>query len=107
MHPTTVINIRDAPDGWQGDELYVYVGRQNPRYGLKRSDFANPFIIGRDGVVDRDDAMSRFRCQIKNAPAEFIDRIKTELSGRILVCWCKPLDCHADIYAAICNGEEW
>jgi hypothetical protein len=32
-----------------------------------------------------------------------LDEVRRELVGRVLVCWCSPHQCHADILAAIAN----
>lgn len=104
---TTVINIKDAPEGWQQMEEYVYIGRAVPRRGLAASDFANIFKIGADGIETREDAIERFREQLKLAPSDFIERIRLYLKGKILVCWCRPKACHGDILAAIADGKEW
>ena len=38
---------------------------------------------------------------------ELAERVREELAGRDLVCWCAPeLACHADVLLAVVRGEE-
>lgn len=69
----------------------VYVGRGSP--------FGNPFKIvgGR-----RDKCILRFQKWLKEQP-ELIEKIKCELRGKDLVCYCAPLLCHAEILMEIAN----
>lgn len=77
----------------------IYVGRP--------SRFGNPF-------KDMKDAYDRFKViadySVRNYllgpnPKEWVDRVRKELRGKNLSCWC-PLDqaCHADILLEIANG---
>jgi len=38
--------------------------------------------------------------------AALVDRAKRELKGKILGCWCKPLDCHGDILRAVADESD-
>lgn len=67
----------------------IYVGRP--------SLFGNPFSIGKDGT--REEVIAKFK-------EYFYRRLSTDkmfkkevhkLKGKNLVCWCKPLSCHADV----------
>lgn len=61
-----VLNFKvdGIPDG------AVYIGRAMSRYGLKRSDFANPYTIGKDGT--RAEVLAKFRRDLAgtNVPNE-------------------------------------
>ena len=85
--PTTVVNlhVHKGPG--------VYIGRG--------SDWGNPFIIGRDGT--RDEVCDRY-IKMNDTP-KFKERIRAELKGKVLKCYCKPLRCHGDWLAAVANGE--
>lgn len=72
----------------------VYIGRP--------SDWGNPFVIGKDG--DRNDVIRKYRQWIENQP-ELLSRVKTELQGRRIACWCKPEDCHGDVLAEIADAD--
>lgn len=70
----------------------VYVGRG--------SVFGNPFIVGKDG--DRDEVCDKYEDMLANSP-ELVRRIKKELKGKDLVCFCAPRRCHADSLLRIAN----
>jgi hypothetical protein len=84
---TSVVNIRT------GAAFDVYIGRA--RRGLGGT-FGNPYVVGKDG--SREEVLRKYRIY-------FYERLKLdptfktsieELRGKILACWCKPLECHGD-----------
>ena len=87
---TQVINQRftSRPPG------SIYIGRP--------SKWGNPFVIGPDG--DREEVIRLYTEWIKTQPT-LLKAAQTELQGRVLVCWCKPLPCHGDVLARIAEGE--
>jgi hypothetical protein len=70
----------------------VYVGRPSP--------FGNPFKL--DAEADRADVIARFERWIAGQPV-LRARVRTELRGKTLVCWCAPKACHADVLLRIAN----
>lgn len=70
----------------------VYIGRG--------SSFGNPFVIGVDGT--RDEVIEKYRFYLCNNP-ELVSKIKLELRGKDLVCYCKPARCHGDTLLEIAN----
>ena len=75
----------------------VYIGRGQPRWGLERSKWGNPFRLGQG----RRDAISRYRYWVRHQP----NLIKSlpSLTNMTLVCHCKPNEkCHGDVLI-----EEW
>ena len=70
----------------------VYVGRPSP--------FGNPFVIGRDG--DRETVIAKYEAWLRARP-ELVEKVKRELKGKDLICWCHPQRCHAEVLAAIAN----
>ena len=55
----------------------------------------------------RDEAIALYREHLLAHP-DLVDRIKRELAGRDLACWCKPDEaCHADLLLKIANEEPW
>jgi hypothetical protein len=77
----------------------VYVGRP--------SEWGNPFseksgTMAKYRVKTRAIAIARFEECLLSQP-ELVKRVKAELRGKILGCWCAPKDCHADIIARIAN----
>ncbi|MFS0885324.1 DUF4326 domain-containing protein [Aeromicrobium sp. 179-A 4D2 NHS] len=70
----------------------VYIGRGSP--------WGNPFVIGVDG--DRDTVIRAYRLWLETQP-ELMERMRRELRGKDLVCFCKPAACHGDIILEIAN----
>lgn len=90
---TTVINIKDAPQGWSVNDTYVYIGRKRPGFS---GVFGNPFplYVGTTrGIVIRK-YKAWFYAPEQSA---FRDLVFTTLANKTLVCYCKPATCHGDI----------
>ena len=87
-----VINLLDRPVGEKETRTFKYVGRP--------SDFGNPFFIGRDGT--REEVIKKYSEWIEGRPV-LQERIKNELKGSDLGCFCAPEPCHADILLKIAN----
>lgn len=119
------------PDGVQvqGDLFHgripdgaVYVGRPAP--GFKRSPWANPFKKGRPvgPTVQIDGRTLTHRRSLWSIPADdaqavdwfrdllvqhyelLVPRLRHDLRGRDLACWCKVgQPCHRDVLLAVAN----
>jgi len=98
---TRVIHIKDAPAGWATNPQYTYIGRANPRRGLRGSKWANPFVVGRHG--SRNEVIAMYREHITRTG--LVGDV-AELRGQVLVCWCKPLACHGDLLATLAEGDN-
>jgi hypothetical protein len=73
----------------------VYVGRPGP--------FGNPFPLSKGASLDeRLACVERFRAYVMTQP-ELLARIRRELRGKTLGCWCAPQACHGDVLAEIAN----
>lgn len=92
--PTTVVNIRT-------DDYDVYIGRANRFKGLKKSIWANPFSIPKDGT--REEVIEKYRAYLLNQPDLLIQL--PELRGKRLGCWCFPEACHGDVLAELADME--
>lgn len=57
--------------------------------------WGNPFHIGKDGT--RTEVIEKFFGYLLTRP-DLLDAMESELKGRVLGCWCWPLDCHGDVY---------
>ena len=64
--------------------------------------YGNPFVIGRDGT--REEVIAKHRAWIMERP-ELQARVRRELRGKVLACWCAPRPCHGDVLLEIANGE--
>ena len=73
----------------------VYIGRG--------SAYGNPFVIGKDG--DRDDVCDKFESMLMSN-VQLLTKVKQELRGKDLVCFCKPKRCHGDTLLKIANEEQ-
>ena len=70
----------------------VYVGRP--------SKWGNPYKIGKDGT--REEVVTAYRLWL--AGNIFTGTLNlSELRGKVLVCWCAPLPCHADVLLELAN----
>lgn len=87
---TTVAHWVDRPEG------SAYIGRP--------TIYGNPFHIGRDG--DRTAVINLYRQYFMNRMRnDEVFRLAVHgLKGRVLVCHCKPMDCHGDVIAEYLNG---
>jgi hypothetical protein len=79
----------------------VYIGRP--------SKWGNPFTHlpyaqkpGMKLVASRAEAIAQYREWIKTQP-QLLSSLH-ELRGKVLGCWCKPLACHGDVLAELCDG---
>lgn len=76
----------------------VYIGRPGP--------WGNPFshLEGKGDVkVDsREEAIACYKEWLLQHP-EVVKRVKRELKGKVLGCWCFPKACHGDVLARIAN----
>ncbi len=70
----------------------VYVGRHTV--------FGNPFVIGWDGT--REEVIAKFKNHLLSNP-QLMQRVKQELKGKSLICWCAPAACHADVLMHYAN----
>jgi hypothetical protein len=73
----------------------VYVGRPSP--------FGNPFEIGRDGT--RDEVIEKHIEWLRERPFT-VERIRRELAGKDLICWCAPARCHAEVLRDLALGLD-
>lgn len=93
---TRVVNIK------AGEPYDVYIGRENGRYRLKRSDWYNPFKIGKDGT--REEVISKYERYLLEECPDLVERLP-ELEGKVLACWCAPQPCHGDVLARLAEGS--
>jgi len=117
---------RKRSKGWRMPEGTVYVGRPtewgNPfsasTFAHKSDLWERDRFLGQSTDPDwaRREAVERFALHIGPMGSyeyddDKLDRLRSELAGRDLACWC-PLEdaqgnrvpCHADVLLAIANG---
>jgi hypothetical protein len=107
--PTTVIHIKDAPQGWSKNSDYVYVGRGGRQQ--KRSLLGNPWAIGNPHPdtgkpIARGEAIELFK--ERTLPGLLKDHPYAihALKGKILVCFCGAGRCHGDSLAEAADQTE-
>lgn len=89
----TVIHVKDRRAVPRG--LYKAVHRP--------TKWGNPFVVGRDGT--RDEVIARHAAWLRQWMPALVEDARRELPGKVLGCYCAPLPCHAETWAAIANGE--
>lgn len=79
----------------------VYIGRPsiwgNP-FSYKQGTLAS-FLVN-----DRKEAIAKYEEWLRADP-NLIAKVKRDLRGKVLGCWCSPLPCHGDVLARIANEE--
>lgn len=78
----------------------VYIGRN--RKHEPENPFANLYEMPKDG--NREQVCEKYRVWLLEQP-ELIAKIKRELRGKDLVCFCAPQQCHGDLLLEIANSE--
>lgn len=69
----------------------VYIGRP--------SKWGNPFAIGPDGT--REEVIVKYREWLLEQDGLNV----SELTGKVLGCWCAPKPCHGDVLAALSEEQ--
>lgn len=96
---TRVVHVKEAP-------FDVYIGRKNG--DLPESEWANPYVIGKDGT--REEVVTKYYKRVQNDPV-LMAKVHT-LRFKTLGCWCnshKEPDqlCHGHVLTALAEGREW
>lgn len=94
-----VLNINHRTDKYpDSDVVYVvvYVGRPSP--------WGNPFTFDPTSPRSRKECVKQYDEWVHSKPV-LLKRIKKELKGKHLLCYCAPLRCHGDILLKIANEE--
>ncbi len=78
-------------------------GEENAVKIDRTTKWGSPFAIGRDG--SREEVMEKYRDYLRKRP-DLLKAIPGELSGKVLVCWCWPDQCHGDILAYLANNPD-
>ncbi|MCI0729665.1 MAG: DUF4326 domain-containing protein [Chloroflexi bacterium] len=87
-------------------DRWAYVGRPNRTYNLPGSPLANPYSTDPRNRSTRysEDPISDYRLwlwrQIKGGNQKVLQALDSLSLDSVLVCWCAPGDCHADVIAA-------
>lgn len=79
LQKTSVINWKHG----QPPEGAIYIGRGTP--------WGNPFRLGIDG--NRATVIEKYRHWLATHPEIDLEPLR----GKVLICSCKPLECHGDV----------
>lgn len=84
---------------WSATTNHIYIARDMSYYvpGAKKSKWANPFKVGKDGTLE--EVCRKYREYVLRTPELF--NSLHELRGKVLGCWCKPNFCHGDVLVAL------
>ena len=80
----------------------VYCGRKNPTMPSVGGEypFGNPFKMTKED--EREAVVRKYAVWVCSHP-KMVERIRKELKGKVLACWCAPKMCHCNIIAQIAN----
>lgn len=70
----------------------VFIGRP--------SEYGNPFVIGKDGT--REEVIEKYENYLLSNE-NLLNKVKNELKGKVLGCFCYPLACHGDVLFKYAN----
>ena len=84
---TRVVNLKT-------DKYDIYIGRP--------SIWGNPFVVGKDGT--REEVIEKYRQFI--SCSTYHQNLLSELKGKALGCYCKPLPCHGDVLVDLIEGAQ-
>ena len=75
----------------------IYIGRENSKFNLQESKFANPFPITKD--CSRQEVIDKYKVWLWNQIKQGLITKEDILSldGKDLVCYCSPCSCHGDV----------
>jgi hypothetical protein len=79
----------------------VYIGRGSPwgnPYSTKESVY--PTLQ----VATTEEAITKFKEYVLS-DADLLRKVRAELKGKDLVCFCKPKPCHGDVLLELANEE--
>lgn len=91
----------------RGDTYDVYIGRRCTMggYNLPESIWHNPFSVKScNGSVHL--AVWLFVRHLASNPS-LLARLRDDLRGKRLGCWCKPRRCHGDVLAVLANAPDY
>lgn len=94
--PTPIRIQRKRTKGWKMPENTIYVGRP--------TEWGNEWRPKTGRTIE--DCVRFYAAKYKWVKKSEIKRVKKELGGKNLACWC-PLDkpCHADVLLKIANHD--
>lgn len=93
---TNVVNIKY-------EAYQVYIGRGSP-YGNRWTHIKHKPTKAQFLVDSIEESIAKYQEWVLGQP-DLLKKIRQELTGKTLGCFCKPGPCHGDVLVKICNGE--
>lgn len=84
----------------------IYIGRQC--YSMPKGEvslWGNPFVMKDQSESERIRVSNEYRQWVYSQP-DLIQKIRRELKGKILGCFCSPKSCHGDTLAEVANTDN-
>ena len=115
---TTVINIKDAPPGWETNPQYVYIGRAGKGFDGKWGNrhpvggvcsacsVSGAFVVSHERGTAVEAFRNDFNLAVLFPEGQWGWKSVERLRGKILVCFCKPEACHGDPIAQYLNAKK-
>ena len=70
----------------------------------RTTPFGNPFHLHHE--QDRDIVIANYRSWLMEPEqADLRAKMREELRGKDLLCWCAPKPCHADVIMEVANAD--
>ena len=85
----TIVNLKHEPDAVKNGAVRID----------RRTQWGNPFRIGRDGTRDEVIALYRRRLWQRICEGRVSLGELASLHGKTLACHCAPLPCHGEVLA--------
>lgn len=84
--------------------LVVHVSKKRFDVYVGRPSAWGNYVSHISSEKDRDAVIAEYRAWLLSKP-KMVERVKRELRGKILGCWCAPKCCHGDVLAEIANED--
>ena len=97
-----IMNKKTVAVNKYANEFDVYIGRGSA-FGNNYTHKAN--TLAEFQVNSRNEAISKHKEALLKDP-ELMKRVRRELTGKVLGCFCKPKACHGDTYSWLCNMSK-
>ncbi|MDD2613534.1 MAG: DUF4326 domain-containing protein [Methanosarcina sp.] len=99
----TIVRSKRKNQSKELERCKAIYGEENTITIDRTTKWGSPFAIGKDG--SREEVMQKHQDYLRTRP-DLLRAISRELSGKVLVCWCWPDQCHGDILAYLANNPD-
>ena len=99
----TIVRSKRKNQSKELERCKAIYGEENTITIDRTTKWGSPFAIGKDG--SREEVMQKHQDYLRTRP-DLLRTISRELSGKVLVCWCWPDQCHGDILAYLANNPD-